>query len=286
MGPVTLDNIPFDYVNFMSYDTPCSSMWDNCPADESFPLDMWKYMLETYKNVSEDPQVREFLRANTQVGFEPDPQFGGGKHPSEQVVKDVLKYVKDNCYGGVFTWAINSDMGNGAKGQGSVQIHEWFSQIETPDSCSKSIDSPTKKPTESTGVPTSRPTSIQTQQPTLSPTSARCVGVPPNPELLSVGVSETLSYDLSKGERRVYACKYSEIDETLTIFCQKDGAVPVGVCPENFPEPNTSANPLPTPDIPDIPDPVTSANISREDESSGVAHLFCAIVAFMLILNF
>lgn len=168
---LTLDEMPFDFVNLMTYDTPCHYLnWDgSCPSGNYFPFDLWVDFLESYQEVSSDPAVLAFLKKNTQIGFEPVNQMAGGVPPPNDVVDKVVAYVRENCYGGVFTWAINDGAENGEKGRASVAIHKLFAS--KPSGCSaEQTSEPTMKPTlNPTKVPTAGPT-VVTQVPTGKPT--------------------------------------------------------------------------------------------------------------------
>ena len=147
---ITIDKMPCDYINIMSYDAPCESDSTNtatflsplCEKDnKAFSLALWYDIMDSYKLVSSDSAVQNFLKKNTNIGFEPDPQAASGINPSNIVIQEVLQKIKKNKYGGILVWAIN-DKGivtetvddiltptcNFVKGDESLNILKCFKQ--------------------------------------------------------------------------------------------------------------------------------------------------------------
>lgn len=116
-GPITLESIPIDYMNLMTYDNDCKEIVGGCcpptqtvgPATGSYyPYVAWKKFLESFRLVSTNPDVLLFLRQNTNIGFEPEFQAYKGIPPPDWVYHDVAKLIKTQCYAGLITWSVNS----------------------------------------------------------------------------------------------------------------------------------------------------------------------------------
>ena len=128
-GKVTVNNLPCDYINIMTIDTACTDLKSiNCKGAEHFPIEAWKEFLDSYSLVNGSPAALTKIKQNLFFKFEPDPQPAGGKHPPENIVDDVIDYVKKNDFGGIFSWALNDGARGGAKGREVVEIHKKFMQ--------------------------------------------------------------------------------------------------------------------------------------------------------------
>jgi hypothetical protein len=136
IGDVTINTIPCDYINIMSYDQSCTTDFNSkCSSslDKSFTFDVWKDIMDSYKNVSKDKDytVETFLKANTNIGFEPNPQASGGMNSSKEVLEKTMDKIKNEQYGGILVWAINDtgvsdDKCNPDKGSEAINILNYF----------------------------------------------------------------------------------------------------------------------------------------------------------------
>jgi len=78
--------------------------YDQAPEDinageEGLKLENYKEVLKTWEAIVPKEKLV--------MGFEPGPQFNDGVWEGMDTDKTVIKYLKDNGYGGVFFWAIN-----------------------------------------------------------------------------------------------------------------------------------------------------------------------------------
>jgi len=107
--PITLDKMPCDYINIMSYDQRCvSSFSHKCTSgDDSFSLAVWQDIMDSYKNVSSNSDIQKYLKENTNIGFEPNPQAALGKNSSKEVLEKTMDLINQGQYGGILVWAIN-----------------------------------------------------------------------------------------------------------------------------------------------------------------------------------
>jgi GH18 family chitinase len=85
-----------DWVNVMMYDVEPRAAGTK---GETFDIESYKMVLSYFeKYLPKDKIV---------MGFEPGVQVAGGIWEGMEVDRQVIDYIKDNGYGGVFFWAIN-----------------------------------------------------------------------------------------------------------------------------------------------------------------------------------
>lgn len=114
----TLSNMPnkddISWINLMMYDAGPGSAFNGA---QHFDFNHYKTVLEAGAAVID--------RKKIVMGFEPGNQAVGGIWEGFDLDFQVIDYMKQNGYGGVFFWAINEAASNQNSGTPTSAVHSW-----------------------------------------------------------------------------------------------------------------------------------------------------------------